>query len=721
MCLRFLIIARMLSATIPTVAFLASAPLMAAEWTSPHPLAQEEKAAVSLLPFPSHVEWKEGTLQMDSSTAWNAVLTVNGKTTEGKAADILPGDIRPVFQQLTQRNGSSKPLTRTLSVTLDKADAERLGREGYELDVTQNGISVKAATDAGAFYAMQTLRQLAAHPGGIPCCHIVDKPAYAIRGFLYDAGRNYRTIDDLKNHLDQMAKVKLNTFNWHLTDYPAWRIECKKYPILNDPSKRTKDRDVDKTYSYDEIRELFRYARERHIQIIPEIDMPGHSDYFTRCFGFKMASDKGQDILEELLEEFCREIPADISPWLHIGADEIHIPNAVQFAKRMSDKVKSLGRKPIQWGGKNDLPVPEGVVAQVWGDQEPQKAFDPAQQPGAFFDSTMGYLNSADPASLVRRNFFRQYCGVPTSNDKALGTFLCLWPDVRVSDKSKINLQNGVYPVMYSYAERAWKGSQRDASHYTGYLPKQGTEPRKAFELFEKRLEDIQRAESADKALPFPYWRDSFMRWTVVGPAPKADAENVRNAILNGDLNKLNIAQRQEDGGNLYFRTRAMVEGIFRAKGPGVTAWATTTLHSDADRTMYAYVGFDAPGRATRLCSGMPKAGEWSQCGTRIWLNGKELKNPVTFKLAGQHRYEQHTWFKPANEIPFDNEEFWWARDPVPFQLKKGENTLVIEQPYTGKFQSWGISFIPVRRADKSDHAGTIEWVPDRSVMPEKP
>lgn len=78
---------------------------------------------------------------------------------------------------------------------------------------------------------MQTLRQLAAYPGGIPCCSIVDKPAYAIRGFLYDAGRNYRTIDDLKNHLDQMAKVKLNTFNWHLTDYPAWRIECKNTPF----------------------------------------------------------------------------------------------------------------------------------------------------------------------------------------------------------------------------------------------------------------------------------------------------------------------------------------------------------------------------------------------------------------------------------------------------------------------------------------------------------
>ena len=110
-------------------------------------------------------------------------------------------------------------------------------------------------------------------------------------------------------------------------------------------------------------------------------------------------------------------------------------------------------------------------------------------------------------------------------------------------------------------------------------------------------------------------------------------------------------------------------------------------------------VGFDAPARSTRRCSGVPAAGEWSQCGTRIWVNGKEMKNPQTYKLAGQRRYEKHTWNSPANEIPFDNEEFWWARPPVPFQVKAGENRILIEQPYTGEFQSWGVSFIPVKKA----------------------
>ena len=80
-------------------------------------------------------------------------------------------------------------------------------------------------------------------------------------------------------------------------------------------------------------------------------------------------------------------------------------------------------------------------------------------------------------------------------------------------------------------------------------------------------------------------------------------------------------------------------------------------------------------------------------------MNGKEVKNPQICKLAGQRRYEKHTWNSPANEIPFANEEFWWARPPVSFQIKAGENKILIEQPYTGSFQSGGISFIPVKKS----------------------
>lgn len=252
---------------------------------------------------------------------------------------------------------------------------------------------------------------------------------------MHDAGRHFRTVETLKADIDEMARLKINAFHWHLTDYPAWRIQCKKYPVLNDPSKRIQGRDVNGTYSYDQIRDLFRYARERHVQIIPEIDMPGHSTYFKNCFGFPMHDPRGINILEELLEEFCREIPAEMSPYLHIGADEIRIPNGKQFADRMAAKVKSLGRQPIQWAGNNDLPVSGDSYAQLWNDENSVGLPDPARQKNPYFDSTAGYVNSFDPGILVRRNFFRQPCGTARGNNHSLGVIQCLWPDTRVENK----------------------------------------------------------------------------------------------------------------------------------------------------------------------------------------------------------------------------------------------------------------------------------------------
>ena len=126
-----------------------------------------------------------------------------------------------------------------------------------------------------------------------------------------------------------------------------------------------------------------------------------------------------------------------MSPYLHIGADEIRIPNGKQFADRMAAKVKSLGRQPIQWAGNNDLPVSGDSYAQLWNDENSVGLPDPARQKNPYFDSTAGYVNSFDPGILVRRNFFRQPCGTARGNNHSLGVIQCLWPDTRVENKKK--------------------------------------------------------------------------------------------------------------------------------------------------------------------------------------------------------------------------------------------------------------------------------------------
>ena len=170
--------------------------------------------------------------------------------------------------------------------------------ESYTLSVNEKGIEIGAMSEAGLFYAIQTLIQLTEqNPGKLPFIEIEDSPRFAYRGMHFDVSRHFFSLDFLKKQIDMMAHYKLNYFHWHLTDGPGWRIEIKQYPELTDiASWRThslwkewwaSERKYAKKgylnpyggyYTQEEARELVEYAAERHITIIPEIEMPGHSE-----------------------------------------------------------------------------------------------------------------------------------------------------------------------------------------------------------------------------------------------------------------------------------------------------------------------------------------------------------------------------------------------------------------------------------------------------------
>lgn len=223
-----------------------------------------------------------------------------------------------------------------------------LPREGYQLTITQDGVTLVGGSQAGLFYGQDTLEQLAAPEGKfLSCVKITDAPKYAYRGFMHDTGRNFQTIESLKKQFDLFAKYRINIFHWHLTDHPAWRIQSKIYPQLNSAKVRRPGRDVNDTYSFDDIRELIRYGRERNIRIIPELDMPGHSESFRTTFGFSMDSEKGIKVVKELLTEFCQEIPVSDCPMIHIGSDEISISEPIKFISTFEKHLESLGRRAV--------------------------------------------------------------------------------------------------------------------------------------------------------------------------------------------------------------------------------------------------------------------------------------------------------------------------------------------------------------------------------------
>ena len=226
--------------------------ICAAEWISPHSLKQEEHAPNALLPFPRETEWTDKQVSLPAAEHWE----LKGKSSKSTSVKLA---WKGLLQDIKGK-GANK-LTVKLKTARD-FPAE-MQEEGYTLSVKPGGITISAASEAGFFYGLQTLRQLVHGKKSIPCCNIKDWPAFKYRGYMQDCGRNFRKLERLKKEIDLAARLKVNTFHWHLTDYPAWHIQCKSYPELNSPKFRT--RDQNDTYSYDEIRELFQYAKDRSL------------------------------------------------------------------------------------------------------------------------------------------------------------------------------------------------------------------------------------------------------------------------------------------------------------------------------------------------------------------------------------------------------------------------------------------------------------------------
>ncbi len=209
------------------------------------------------------------------------------QTTSGKTVNVNPGNEQASIRLL-----------------LVPANDAEIGKEGYRLDVSNSGIVIKANQPAGLFYGVQTLLQLfpAAIEGksvdlkadwSIPMVSIVDYPRFGWRGMMFDVSRHFFTKDEVKSFIDQMVKYKLNLLHLHLTDDEGWRIEIKSLPkltsvgawrakrigVFGDMSKPTAEepKDYGGYYTHDDIRELVKYAADRFVNILPEVDVPGHS------------------------------------------------------------------------------------------------------------------------------------------------------------------------------------------------------------------------------------------------------------------------------------------------------------------------------------------------------------------------------------------------------------------------------------------------------------
>jgi hexosaminidase len=328
--------------------------------------AQKPTNELNIIPLPVSVKQQEGNFIISGLT--KVYVTDNDEQLIKIARDFAQ-EINTAKHTKLEVIVTDKPEKQNNIIVFSLSEnAEKYGNEGYSLEVNPQRIHIVANKVVGAFYAVQTIYQLLPYQifssdaiGNmdliLPCVKIFDKPRFAWRGDMLDVSRHFISIDYLKKNLDYLASLKMNKFHWHLTDDQGWRIEIKTYPRLTDVGAWRVDRnqlswhnrmeqqpDEKATYggyyTQEQIKDIIEYANERFIEIIPEIDIPGHSraaiasypeiscdeaDYKvatggimnenTYCPGKEVTFEFTENMLNEVMELFP-------SKYMHIGGDE---------------------------------------------------------------------------------------------------------------------------------------------------------------------------------------------------------------------------------------------------------------------------------------------------------------------------------------------------------------------------------------------------------------
>ena len=362
----------------------------------------------SLLPIPQNMQTTKGHFTVSEGTKLYISAPADDKIAIANAFAAWSGLLEATEEKATANCIAMEICDNVANVT---------SPEGYTINVTKERIDVKATTAAGLFYAAQTLQQLADSSNTIPACTITDEPEFAYRGLMLDVSRHFFGKEFIKKQIDAMAHFKMNRLHLHLTDAAGWRIEIKKYPRLTEfaawrsPAiwkdwwfgdrkyvEEGSEGAYGGYYTQEDIKELVAYAAERYITIIPEIEMPAHSEEVLTAYpelscthepykqaDFCVGNEKTYEFLENVLSEVIELFPSE---YIHIGGDEAgkaswpHCPlcqkrmeeeglkdvNELQsyLIQRIEKFVNSKGRQIIGWDEILDGGLAPNATVMSW-------------------------------------------------------------------------------------------------------------------------------------------------------------------------------------------------------------------------------------------------------------------------------------------------------------------------------------------------------------------
>ncbi len=406
-----------------------------------------------------------------------------------------------------------------VSLRIVESSIDLPDEESYRLSIKRRKVEIEAISEAGLFYGAQSLRQLAEYYGSkIPAMTVLDTPRFAYRGMMLDASRHFLSVEFILRQLDAMARYKLNRFHWHLTDGAGWRIEIEKYPELTAkaawrPQAGWKEWQANGRpyclqddpgayggyYTAEQIKQVVEYAGKLHIEVIPEIEMPGHSEEVLAvypelsCTGqpytaseFCIGNEKTFTFIEDVLTEVIRLFP---SQYIHIGGDEASrahwekcprcqarikqegLSGTAQLQGYMIERIAmfldSHGRRMVGWDEILEGGVPEGATVMAWrgadsGIKAAYAGHDVVMVPVnyCYFD----YYQDAPPsqpeamAPYLPLSKAYSFDPAPDSLDTdikrhILGTQCNLWAEYMTTQQQ---VEYMIYPRMLALAEVAW-------------------------------------------------------------------------------------------------------------------------------------------------------------------------------------------------------------------------------------------------------------------------
>lgn len=439
---------------------------------------------LGLVPWPSQLIDKKATMKLGQEVSLHVDPVA---ATSALAASNLLTDL-----------GIKTVDTATLALGLSLVEQSELGLEGYSLVIGQN-IHISAQTDVGLFYGIQTLKQLlpanAQASYELPQVEIVDIPQYAWRGSMVDVARHFFSVTYLKKHIERMAAFKLNKLHLHLSDDQGWRMEIKKYPRLTSIGGSTAaGGGPGGFYTQEELHELVIFAAQHQVDIIPELDMPGHVqaaiasynelacddvtnlDLYTGLnVGFSFLCLTKPDVIYPFVQDVLTEV-ANVFPsqYIHIGGDEIKHNLYPEFIDKANKTIKDLNRTMVGWeeasAGRN---ISSDTLLQLWNDSyDIQSAVDRnihlILSPCSYTYLDHGnYTGQPETYTWCREqgiSLERVYSFNPEKYPLVAGIEAPVWSELLTSEAA---LDNRIWPRLAAVAEIGWsKQSDREYSQF---------------------------------------------------------------------------------------------------------------------------------------------------------------------------------------------------------------------------------------------------------------